>query len=47
MRIVTETGVDPNVRNVLGVVAKSEGYNRYRIQQSGRLSPQATRQLFN
>lgn len=47
VRIVTETGVDPNVRNVLGVVAKSEGYNRYRIQQSGRLSPQATRQLFN
>ena len=47
LRIVTETGVDPNVRNVLGIVARSEGYNRYRIQQSGRLAPQITRQLFD
>ncbi len=46
IRISSETGIDPQVKQVLGVVAKSTGFNQYRIQQSGRLPPNLTRQLF-
>lgn len=46
VRISAESGVDPNVKNVLGVIAQSEGYNRYRVRRSGRLAPELTAHLF-
>ncbi len=47
LRIDAKTGIDPSIRFVLSHVAKNEGYNKYRIRQSGRLAPQVVRQLFN
>ncbi len=46
-RIEAKTGIDPSVKFVLSHVAKNEGYNKYRIRQSGRLAPHVVSQLFN
>ncbi|MDH3388250.1 MAG: type II secretion system protein N [Gammaproteobacteria bacterium] len=46
IRIESETGIDQQVKSVLNLVAKSTGYNKYRIEQAGRLPPDVTRQLF-
>ncbi len=46
IRIDGESGIDTNVKTVLGVVATSVGYNKYRVERSGRLPPHITRQLF-
>lgn len=46
VRIESSSGIDPHVKSVLNVVARRVSGNKYRIQQKGRLSAQATRQLF-
>ncbi len=46
VRIESETGIDPQVKGVLNLVARNTGYNKYRIQQTGRLPANVTRQLF-
>lgn len=44
--IESETGIDSNVKTVLELVAKNVGYNKYRVQKTGRLPPQMRNQLF-
>ncbi|MDH3450293.1 MAG: type II secretion system protein N [Gammaproteobacteria bacterium] len=46
IRIESEIGIDPQVKSVLNLVARSTGYNKYRIEQTGRLPPDVVRQLF-
>ncbi len=46
IRIGSQTGIDPQVKQVLGLVAKNTGFNQYRVQQSGRLPPGLAQQLF-
>ena len=47
IKISSKSSIDPQVKNVLGMIAKSDGRNRYRIRQNGRLPQHITRQLFN
>lgn len=44
--ISSEVTIDPNIRNLLDLTAKKIKYNQYRIDQSGRLPPHITRQIF-
>jgi len=44
--IESGNGIDPHVKSVLNVVARRITGNKYRIKQKGRLSAEATRQLF-
>jgi hypothetical protein len=44
--IVNDTGIDPQLRIVLNLVATRTGVNKYRIKQKGRLSSDVKRQLF-
>ena len=46
LRIGSDAGIDPQVKQVLGLVAKNVGNNQYRLQQQGRLPPNVTQQLF-
>jgi hypothetical protein len=46
IKIAAKSSIDPQVKYVLGIVAKNTGYNQYRIRQSGRLPAHITRQLF-
>lgn len=46
IRITALGDIEPQIRNVLGLVARKISYNNYRIEQTGRLPPAATRQLF-
>jgi len=46
VRIGSQTEIDPNVKSVLNLVADNAGYNKYRIEQQGKLPPNITRQLF-
>ena len=46
IRISALGDIEPQVRNVLGLVAKNTSYNNYRIGQNGRLPPDITRQIF-
>ena len=46
VRIDGESGIDPNVKTVLDLVATNVGYNKYRIERTGRLLPHITSQLF-
>jgi len=46
IKLNAEDGLDPKVKNVLDVFAAKSGYNKYRIEQKGRLPPNLTRQLF-
>ncbi len=46
IKIRSVTGIDSNVRSILDLVAKRVSLNNYRIEQSGRLPPRITRQLF-
>lgn len=46
IRIGSVKGMEPQVKQVLGVVAKNVGFNQYRLQQTGRLPPNLTQQLF-
>ena len=46
IKIEAKTGVDPKIKNVLDLVASNTGYNKYRVEQTGRLPPNLTRQLF-
>ena len=46
VRIDGESGIDPHVKTVLDLVATNVGYNKYRIERTGRLLPHITSQLF-
>ena len=46
VRIAGETGIDPQVKSILNLVAARNGVNKYRIEQNGRLPANITRQLF-
>jgi len=46
IRIEAKTGIDPKVKNVLDLFATKADYNKYRVEQKGRLPPNLTRQLF-
>jgi hypothetical protein len=44
--IENNTGIEPQVKSVLNLVATRAGVNKYRIKQKGRLSSDVKRQLF-
>ena len=44
--IENDTGIEPQVKNVLNLVATRAGLNRYRIKKKGRLPSDIKRQLF-
>ena len=46
VRISGETGIDPQVRSVLNLIASRTSVNNYRIEQQGRMPSKITRQLF-
>ena len=46
IKITAEDSIDSNVKMVLDLVASKAGYNKYRVEQKGRLPPALTRQLF-
>jgi len=46
IKLNAEDGLDPKIKNVLDLFADKAGYNKYRIEQRGRLQPNLTRQLF-
>jgi general secretion pathway protein N len=46
IKITAESGIDPQVKKLLDLVAANTGYNQYRFEQKGRLPPNLTRQLF-
>ena len=46
VKIAAETGIDPQVKSILNIVASRSSVNKYRIVQQGRLPPNVTRQLF-
>jgi len=46
IRIEAKTGIDPKVKNVLDLFTTKADYNKYRVEQKGRLPPNLTRQLF-
>jgi hypothetical protein len=46
IKIEAVNGIDPNVKNVLDLVASKPSYNKYRVEQKGRLPANITRQLF-
>ena len=46
IKIAAESGIDPNVKNVLDLVTSKAGYNKYRFEQTGRLPANLARQLF-
>ena len=44
--IEAQTGIDSKVKNLLDLVATNTGYNKYRVEQKGRLPASITRQIF-
>lgn len=46
IRIVAAGDIEPQVRQVLGIVANNVSFNNYLVEQTGRLPPSVTRQLF-
>jgi len=46
VKIASETGIEPQVKSVLNVVAVRSSVNKYRIEKKGRLPANITRQLF-
>jgi len=46
IKISSATTIDPKVKNVLDLLTKNISYNNYRVEQSGKLPPNITRQLF-
>ena len=44
--IENDTGIEPQVKSVLNLVATRAGVNKYRIKKKGRLSSDVKRQLF-
>ncbi|UCH40814.1 MAG: type II secretion system protein N [Gammaproteobacteria bacterium] len=46
VKIESEASMEPQVKSVLELVAKKTSYNKYRVEQNGRLPPNLTRQLF-
>lgn len=46
VKISSQTTIDPKVKNVLDLFASNVSYNNYRVEQTGRLPPNVTRQLF-
>ena len=46
VKISSQTTIDPKVKNMLDLFASNVSYNNYRVEQTGRLPPNVTRQLF-
>jgi len=46
IRISSESAIDPKIRGALDLFAAKIGYNNYRLEQTGQLPPNITRQLF-
>ncbi len=46
IKIDSRSSIDPQVKYVLELISKRDGFNSYQIKQSGRLSKDITRQLF-
>ena len=46
IRIEAQTGIDPKIKNVLELFATKAEYNKYRIEQKGRLPASMIRQIF-
>jgi hypothetical protein len=46
IKIAAESGIDPNVKNVLDLTTSKAGYNKYQFEQTGRLPANLARQLF-
>ena len=46
IKITSRSGIDPQIKYVLDIVAKKSGHNKYRAEQTGRLPPHIVRQLF-
>jgi hypothetical protein len=46
VKISAETGIAPQVKSILNLVAARSSGNKYRIEQKGRLPANITRQLF-
>ena len=44
--ISSDKGIDPQLKNLLELLARNTGHNKYHIQQSGRLPPAIAKQLF-
>jgi general secretion pathway protein N len=46
VKISAESGIDPQVKSILNLIAVRSSVNKYRIEQKGRLPASITRQLF-
>ena len=46
VRISVETGIEPQVKSILNLVAVRSSVNKYRIEQKGRVPANITRELF-
>ncbi len=46
IKISSASTIDPRVKNVLDLFATTVSYNNYRLEKTGRLPPNITRQLF-
>ena len=46
LRIEGKSGIEPQVRSVLNLVAQRTSVDKYRVEQQGRLPSKMTRQLF-
>jgi len=46
VRITSESGIDPQVKSILNLIATRGSVNKYRIEQKGQLPRNLTRQLF-
>lgn len=46
IKIESEGTIDPNIKSVLSLIAANQGYNKYRVEQTGRLPPNLIKQLF-
>jgi len=46
IRISSESAIDPKIRGALDLFASKISYNNYRLEQTGQLPPNITRQLF-
>ncbi len=46
IRITAKSSIDPQVKYVLGIIAKNTGHNQYRVRQNGKLPQHLMRRMF-
>ncbi len=46
IRIESQDSIEPQVKTLLGLVAANISYNKYRVEQNGRVSPNLASRLF-